>query len=369
MYKIYLIVDMILFFTINILCMSSDHLNEMSEKDLFNLCKRYFIDDKIHLNKYDVNKYYNEIYERIQGSHTSELENLMLQEIEHPKLSPEERKAYKFQVLCSRIINHAKFPETYEQMTSILKDRNIFKHPFWTENIIKKLSFEKFDKAIPVLSDIAYNNDNINPDIQIAAASSLAVIGKEGVDLLINNFIEWENLQEDDPEKQTTPLLWPLRYSRDKRALPLAWRHINSEKLGVRVQALSVLASLGATISGNFKNKIQEAKKMKNEEFEMFISCPYISKKEREKIKNLLLNSLNNYHCDYSIRLIAAKNLKYYPFPDVIEELKNCMNNDPYHSIIEKNDYPVRNEAKKSMEFLKKYYPKFFKSIDCNIPG
>jgi len=338
---------------------NEDRFKGMNDENLFHTFKEYVMLHGREINNPDIKEYNNEILKRMKGSHTQKLEHLILKELESPRLNPEERKAYEFQVLCSGMIYLIKFDESYDQMTSILKDKNNLKHPLWSKRIINILAFDKYTKAIPVLSDIAYNKTNeIDPDVHIAAASALAVIGKPGVDLLINRFNEWENLPENDLKKQYIPLLWPLRFSKDKRALELAKRYINYNRLDLRVQALSVLASFGAKTPNNLIKRNEEARIMKNQEYEMYISCPDINEAEIEMFKNILLASIDNYSEDYTIRLISVDNLIYYPYYEVISALEKSKNNDPYKSF--DGTYLIRDRATQSLEFLQKYYPVLF---------
>ena len=75
------------------------------------------------------------------------------------------------------------------------------------------------------------------------------------------------------------------------------------------------------------------------------------------RIKNLLVDILDDYKDDYIIRDIAAKGLRNYPYPDVVKELNTSMNNDPYSFA---GSYPVREEAKRSLKILKENYPELF---------
>lgn len=335
--------------------------NEMNDESLFNIYKERVLRNGTNFEKPDMKECHDEINRRRRGSHTRKLEYLMLKEIETPKLTGKVIKEYQFQILCSQMIRYVRFDESYNQMISMLKERNIFKHPMWSEDIIKKLSFDKYEKAIPVLSEIAYdkNSSIYKDDVHIAAKNALAVIGKPGVDLIINRFIQWENLPDNDPRKQVIPLLSPLRLSKDKRALELAWRHINSPKLEIRVQALSVLGCLGAKISDEILKLYEEEKITKGGVFEMYVSCPDLDENERERIKNILLDALDNYYEDYIIRLISARNLIYYPYPDVVYALEKSKKDDPYKSFYDET-YPIRERAEKSLEYFNKFYPELF---------
>lgn len=146
-------------------------------------------------------------------------------------------------------------------MISILNDRKIFVNPFYANMMVTKLVNEKYKKAIPVLEDIAYNHNLQNTDSERWIKIALVVIDPEGADIVKRKFIEWENLPETNPLKKDTPPLWPLGYSRDSTVLPIAWRHVHSERIEVKAQALGVLASLGAKLTDKEKKILRMPKK------------------------------------------------------------------------------------------------------------
>ena len=329
----------------------------LNDEELINMAKESFIHQGKESQEKNHKAIKNEILERMQKSPSKKLEYLMIKEIESPASLKKSRNEYYFQIFCARIINRAKHEETYDLMLDLLKGKTIYKRESWAERIIRKLTFERYTEAISVFEDIAYDDKYIQGDIERQIKISLAVIGDKGIKLIKDKFTAWENLPASAPEKSITPVLWPLGYSRDISALPIAWRHINNDDLAIRVQALGVIGCIGAKISDKHRKIFDEASKYPPHSYEFHIGCDELEERERLKIKECLQEALKDYYDNRAIRLTAARYLRYYPYPDVVKELNTSMNNDPYSFA---GSYPVREEAKRSLKILKENYPELF---------
>lgn len=356
------LICIILFGVFNFLCFSYNDY----ELDKYKVMKEEVLVEKLIISYiYDVDEnskklLKDEFINRLASDNLYPiLESQVVREIEYKINSTTDRKMYEFQKYCILSLRLFKTDKAFDEMISILERGSILDDNDKTILLIKNISFHRYEKGIPILEKLAFDKtNNIHSDIRITCLKSLAIIGKPGVDLLIDRFTKWEENNESDEYRGE---LWPLSYSRDKRVIPLALRHLSNPLK--RNEALSVLSFIGGKLPKQMKDYLSEPHLRKislnglDIPYNLFVGCDDIQKDYIEKIKNILVNTLDNYNEDYSIRLISAENLKYYPYPDVIKDLNMSMNNDPY---ILGDRYIVRERAKESLDFLKEYYPELF---------
>jgi hypothetical protein len=340
---------------------SKQEISDMDDEILFKEYRKLYLSGAKDCNLSHNNPLYKELSRRFYDHSSCKIELLALSEIEFKKNWFEEKKACKFQTQFQIFLRRSKCLETYNEMTTMLDRGNVLKDYYTSRDLIRCLTLNNYTKAVLVLEKIAYGEDfKYEHRLQREALIALAMIGKPGSDVLIERFEEWENSFDIREKGMKIGILWPLGHSKDTRALDIAHRYLDSDIRSMKHQALLVLAGLGSKRKQTIEKREH---KWLYIPYELPITGADLSETERKKIKDILIKSLNDDND--RIRLVAARYLKYYPFPDVPEQLEKSMINDPYISVQLNSDdiFPVRDEAKESIENLKKHYPKLFKSL------
>ena len=342
-------------------------IESMDDESLFLAWKTLFLNGEVNNDNRINHPLKREISNRLHLNHTPLIESLILSEVEFRKDFYIEKSACQFQNSCKNMIRYCKYDQTYDEMIAMLERGHVLNDYITAIDLIKLLAFRGYTKAIPVLVDIAYSKDKkVHSEIEVAAENSLAIIGKQGVDLLIQRFNKWENSFDEWKEGMSVGRLSPLGFSQDMRALDIAYKYLDSDIPSMRCQAIIVLARLGCKLSDRTKKLFEESIQISDYQLGFNISAPDLTENERLKIKQILINALDDE--DSYIREKVALYLRFYPYHDVIDILENCLENDPLtrESVNQKGEkninYPIREIARKSIDILKLNYPNLFKS-------
>jgi len=355
-------------------------VKSLSDQEFLETIKQLYLDKQDENNRL-MDNVKSEFWHRLSSTtDTKNLEILILKEMEFKKCWFTENEQRRFQNFCRSCLDLMKTDEAFDEMIALLERGNVLKDAMIAVDIIKQIGLHKYTKAIPTLEKLGFVPQiDSNRDIKDTALRALAIIGKPGVDALIERLEEVEKENETNNDYSHMGIFMALMYSRDSRALDIAYRYLLSPK--TRSSALLVLGGLGAKLPSQMKNNFNEeflrdaAACGFDVPFAFFLGIPDISEEERCKIKEILLDTLRDEHEKESLKTNAANALRYFPYSDVYSALQKTMNDDPnirknvFSPTKEdpnrtKDVYVVRDEAKKSLSFMKDGYPELFNKMN-----